>query len=72
MSLSEQRISQLADIMCIHLAFGHTSKALLIAQYIRQQTGTHLHQTAYRGIMDWKRSKQIAEYSNHAVDSEDL
>lgn len=39
MKLTAQRISELADMCAMHIAFGRTQKALLIAQFLRRATG---------------------------------
>lgn len=40
--MTEQRISQLLDMCIGHIIFGRTTKALLVAQYLRRRTGMHL------------------------------
>ena len=39
---SNARISQLCDMLCMHIAAHRTTKALLIAQYLRDVTGFYL------------------------------
>jgi len=40
--MTEQRLSQLADMACTHIAYGRYKKALKIVQYIREYFGSHL------------------------------
>lgn len=45
--LTDKRISELADRMCVHLAWGRNVKALLIAQYIRRTLGYYVSDLKY-------------------------
>jgi hypothetical protein len=39
--ISNKRLSELSDILCLHICMRNTTKALLIAQYLRRVTGFH-------------------------------
>ena len=40
--LSPVRLSALTDMLCTHIVWGRTGKALKIAQYLRREAGMYL------------------------------